>query len=280
MSRAVQRAWFLARRLSHTLRRPAVVSQSQWLVSEGGWKLHARIHAPANATGRLPAVLLVPGLGAPGTALEGFSEPIHVAELASLGMVVMALDLSGRGMSWGVDVFGGPEHHGDVRAALSHLAARLDVDSDHIGVISLSLGCAAVAGALADEDTPGVSFWIDWEGPCDREIITSGGEMMDPAMGHALADDAYWHPREAIRHVGNTGVPYLRYQSAVDHAQPGEFRHAERMLAAAAAGSLPWFQLNEHARAEVPVQPVWMPGGYRRARNWMVEQVRVLHGLP
>lgn len=255
-----------------------MTSESQWLVSEGGWKLHTRVHVPSTGRGRMPAVLIVPGLGAPGTVLEGFSEPIHVAELVELGVVVMTLDLSGRGKSWGVEVFGGPEHHGDVRVALGHLASRLDVDAARIGVISLSLGCTAVAGALA-EGAPPTTFWIDWEGPCDREIITSGGKMMDPAMGHSLNDDAFWHPREAVRHVGRIGVPYLRYQSARDHAQPGEFRHAQRMIRAASEGSLPWFQLNDHARGLVPEEPTWKPGGYRHARNWLVEQVRLLHGM-
>jgi hypothetical protein len=205
-----------------------------------------------------------------------------VRELAALGVVVLTIDLSGRGKSWGIDTFGGPEHHGDVRVALRYLAGRPDVRGAAIGVVSFSLGCTAVAGALASgaADLPRVAWWIDWEGPCDREIITSGGRMMDPAMGHSLADDAYWAPREAVVHVGRVGVPYLRYQSERDHAQPGEFRHAERMIRAAAAGSSPWFQLNDHGRGCVPDAPRWMPAGNRAAREWIREQVRLLHALP
>ena len=31
--------------------------------------------------------------------------------------------------------------------------------------------------------------------------------------------------------------------------------------AAAASETLPWFQLNDHARGEVPARPIWLPGG-------------------
>jgi dienelactone hydrolase len=278
--RWMNRSWFVARRLRHSVAGPRVVSQEQWLVAEGGWKLFARVHAPPGVDGPVPAVLLVPGLGAPGSALEGFREPLNAAEVVGLGAVAMTLDLSGRGKSWGVDTFGGPEHHADVRVALRHLASRHEVDASRIGVVSFSLGCAAVAGALASPTCPPVAWWVDWEGPCDREIITSGGRMMDPAMGHAMEDDTYWRPREAVRHVGQIGCPYLRYQSRADHAQPGELRHAERMIRAASAGQLPWFQLNDHARGAVPEAAVWPPGGYRHAREWLREQIRLLHDLP
>jgi hypothetical protein len=247
--------------------------------SEGGWKLHVRVARPKAREGRLPAILVVPGLGGTSTRLDGFREPVQAAELARLGCFVMVPSLSGRGRSWGVESYGGTENHGDVRACLRALAADPAVDPDRIGVISLSLGCAAVAGALSQGDRPPVRWWIDWEGPSDREIITAGGRRMDPAMGHGLDDERYWWPREAVRHVGRVGAPYLRYQSSRDHAQPGETRHATRMIRAAAEGSLPWFQLNDHPRGEVPPKPEWMAPGLAEARKWLQDRVRELHAL-
>jgi hypothetical protein len=221
-------------------------------------------------------VLVVPGLGGHSGAFDRWWQPVNSVELAGLDCVVAAIDLAGRGLSWGTESFGGPEHQGDIRAALRALAGLDGVDPKRIGILSCSLGCAAVGAALASGERPPVAWWIDWEGPSDREIITAGGRMMDPALGHGLDDDRYWYSREATRFVGLTGVPYLRSQSSRDHAQPGEFRHAERMIRAAADGKLPWFQLNDHPRNFVPARPTWRPPGLRSARDWMHEQIRSL----
>ncbi len=274
-----ERLWSLGRRARHAWWGAEIVHEDRWVVSEGGWKLFVRTHMPREARGHLPALLIVPGIGGTSGTFEGFRQPVQAAELARLGCVVWVPDLSGRGRSWGNESYGGPENHGDVRACLRALATSSGVDPDRIGVISFSLGSAAAAGALAQGDRPNVRWWIDWEGPSDREIITAGGRRMDPALGHDLEDDAYWWPREATRHVGRADVPYLRYQSAVDHAQPGELRHAGRMIRAASEGGLPWFQLNDHPRGEVPAEPLWMPSGLPHARRWITRRVRDLHGL-
>ncbi len=272
--------WTVARPLRAALSGQAVETRSMYVPTEGGWDIHLRVARLATGSGRRPAVLVVPGLGTPARAIEAWSLPVNLGELARLGVVATAVDLSGRGRSWGTDVYGGPEHHGDVRTALRTLAADPDVDATRIGVISLSLGCAAVAGALASTDRPEVGWWIDWEGPSDRDVITAHGHRMGPAMGHSMDDDAYWFPREAMRMVGNTGVPYVRFQAWRDHAQPGELRHAERMIHAAAAGRLPWFQLNDHPRNDVPANPTWMTPGNRVARTWFHNRVRALARLP
>ncbi len=209
--------------------------------------------------------------------LERWRGPVHPREVATWGCSAVVLDLSGRGTSWGSESYGGEEHHLDVRAALRWMAR--EAGFARVGVLSLSLGASAVAGALAGEAGL-AAFWIDWEGPSDREIITAGGTRMAPAQGHALTDDRYWYPREPVRHVGRVGVPYLRFQGARDHAQPGELRHAERMVRAAAAGSLPWFQLNDHARGEVPSRPRWPAGGDWAAHRWIRARVREQFGLP
>ena len=48
--------------------------------------------------------------------------------------------------------------------------------------------------------------------------MTGGGKYMAPADGHALTDDAYWAPREPVRHVGDLQCAYVRLQADPDHA--------------------------------------------------------------
>jgi len=119
---------------------------------------------------------------------------------------------------------------------------------------------------------------LDWEGPCDREIITSGGTIMAPANGHSLEDEVYWPPREAVRHVGKLPCGYVRLQASIDHAQPGEVRHAQRMIRAAADGDLPWFQVNDHRRGEVPARTNWLAPGTMAANRTLLRKIKSLLG--
>lgn len=229
------------------------------LTSTAGYRIAARVFGDKG-----PVVVLVPGTDDSGRVFEGWSQPVHVQEITRRGWRALAWDPSGRGDSWGPEDYGGPEHQDDLRCVLA-LARSLD---ERVVVCSISLGLAMSAGALADRDL-GVLALVDWEGPCDREIITAGGTILVPALGHSLDDDTYWHPREATRHVGRLRCGYWRLQSDRDHAQPGELRHAHRMMDAAAAGSLPWFRLNEHPRGQVPSAPAWGQAG-RLGANRMV----------
>ena len=92
---------------------------------------------------------------------------------------------------------------------------------------------------------------------------------MEPASGHGMHDEAYWKPREAARWVGQTGTGYLRVQTEADHAQPGEFRHAQRMIQAAADGNLPWFRINNHEPGVVPQSPIWLPASRDKLNRWI-----------
>ncbi len=250
------------------------VSEPVRLVSTAGYQLEGRIHRPT-ASGRWPGVLLCPGTNDPGTVFEGWTQPLNAAEVASMGFVVMHFDPAGRGRSWGEEDYGGLEHQDNVRACLQHLRQRSDLKS--LGVLTISMGVAMGVGAVARHgEELGVDWLVDWEGPCDREIITAGGTIMAPAMGHNLEDEAYWKPREAVRHVGSLPCGYVRIQAERDHAQPGEFRHAERMIAACAEGTLPWFQLNDHPRGEAPIAPVWYAGGRTEANRVLLRHLDAL----
>ena len=259
-----------------------VESRTVQLRSTAGYKLVAQIHTIAGSDGRArPAVLLCPGIDDPGAVFSGHQAPVSAAEVARLGCVVMTFDPAGRGDSWGEEDYGGPEHHDDVRVCLDYLAARPDVDEDRIGVVAISYGITMAVGALASPELRAPAAWLlDWEGPSDREIITTGGTRLDPADGHSLDDDIYWQPREPVRHVSALPCPYIRLQAERDHAQPGELRHAQRMIGAAEQGTLPWFQLNDHPRGEAPARPVWLPSGQLATNRILLRKIRTLTREP
>jgi hypothetical protein len=244
------------------------------LRSTAGYQIAARITRPDTAEA-LPGLVVSPSIHLGLAGLEGFGAVVNAGELAGLGYVVLTHDPAGRGESWGEEDFGGPEHQDDLRVAIRHL---LGVTSA-VGVLSLSLGLAAAVGALArwPAELP-VRWLLDWEGPCDREIITSGGQIMVPAAGHTLVDETYWRPREALRHVGALRCGYARLQAFPDHAQPRELRHATRMIRAAEVSGLPWFQLNDHPRGEAPARPNWLAGGPLAANAAILRKLVALRG--
>jgi hypothetical protein len=271
----VARAQSMPRKLRMRARGIEVLKEEIRLVSGAGYRVEAKVFRPEK--GRVfPAVLLVPGTNDGGKVFEGWSQPINAMELASEGWLVMSFDPSGRGESWGEEDYGGLEHQDNVRVALLHLAARGDVDVARLGVLSLSLGLGMACGALARWPELPAKWLLDWEGPSDREIITSGGSIMSPAMGHSLQDEVYWTPREAVRHVAQLRCAYWRIQAMPDHAQAGDTRHAERMVLSAGKGALPWFQLNHHERDTVPSAPNFLPGGRLAANKALLAALQKL----
>ncbi len=271
---AVTRIQSVPRRARRRLGGRPVDEEPLQLVSGAGYRIAAKLSRPASR-GPWPAVLLCPGTDDPGTVFDGWSQPVNARELASRGWIVLHFDPAGRGESWGEEDYGGLEHQDNVRACLQHLRGRSDVRS--LGVLTISMGVAMGVGAVARHGAElGVDWLLDWEGPCDREIITAGGDIMAPAMGHTLEDESYWKPREAVRSVGALPCGYVRIQAERDHAQPGEVRHAERMMRACGEGTLPWFQLNDHRRGEVPTAPRWYAGGRTEANQVLLRHLAAL----
>ena len=280
LAMAAERRLAKGSRLAAARRGPPVQQEEVRLRSTVGYQLHAVIHRPVSPPpGRLPAVVLCPGIDDDGSVFASLLAPISADEVARLGCVALRFDPAGRGQSWGEEDYGGPEHQDDVATCVRHLAGRPDVDPARIGIVAISLGVGMGVGAAARPDLD-VAWVIDWEGPCDREIITAGGARMAPAAGHTLDDDVYWMPREAVRQVEKLRCPYVRLQAERDHAQPGEVRHAMRMLHAAARGraegSLPWFQINDHPRNDEPARPQWLRPGTLAAHRALMRKLRVL----
>lgn len=258
------RQHLLRRRLRELGARTRVERTDLRLLSAAGYPLSARITRPVprgeERRTALPGVVISPAIHQGLAELDTFASAVTAAEVARLGYAVLTFDPAGRGDSWGEEDFGGPEHQDDLRVAIRALMDAPDVTG--VGVLSLSYGIVAAAPALAEPlDNRRVRWLVDWEGPSDREIITTGGTRLVPAAGHALDDEDYWRPREPVRHIGALRCGYVRLQAWPDHAQPGELRHAERMIDAAAKGTAPWFQINDHPRGTRPPRPLWLAGG-------------------
>lgn len=248
------------------------------LLSDAGTPTAWRLHLPQCA-GPLPAVLLCPGTNDGMDTFQGWRQPLNASEVTGMGFAVATFDPAGRGASWGEEDYGGPEHQDQVQRVLEALATHPQVDPTRVLVVSISLGLSMAAGALIDPPVS-VRALIDWEGPSDREIITAGGTRMAPALGHKLDDEAYWRPREGVRALDRLRCGYWRLQAERDHAQPGELRHAERMIQAAEASStLRWFRLNGHEPGELPERPQWGASGRSAANKALLRAIKQAAGV-
>jgi len=215
-----------------------------WLTLPDGCRVHAHLHRPAQAE-TVAAVLLIPGLGGAGADFDGLDSIISASELVGLGCACLHFDPPGLGRSWGTYDYGGPSCQAAVLAALECLGRHPALCEVPLGVLTVSLGIAPAAPVLAEHgERLGVSWLLDWEGPGDRQVITSFGTIMTPAMGCGLDDEGYWRPREAVRHVGRLRCRYLREQASEDHAQGAYTQHAVELVNAALAGDCPHVELN------------------------------------
>jgi pimeloyl-ACP methyl ester carboxylesterase len=275
IGRAAERSLGKVFRGVRNRRGPTVEVNRFELKSTAGYRLIAWMHRLAHAQGPAPAVVLCPGIDDGANVFVNGTAPISADEVARLGCIAIRFDPAGRGDSWGDEDFGGAEHQDDVATVVRHLKTLPQVDPKRIGIVTISLGVAMGVGAVVHAGAD-VAWLIDWEGPCDREIITAGGTIMAPANGHSIDDEVYWPPREAVRWVGRLSCGYLRLQTYRDHAQPGELRHARRMIRAAGDGDLPWFQINDHPRGEVPDRPTWLRSGMLASNRALLRKIRLL----
>ena len=258
-------------------RRQSTVSEAVTFHSSAGYRLAATLTRPT-LEGRWPSVVISPGANHDRRFFETRASPIHPSELASLGLVVLTYDPSGRGESWGPEDYGGPEHQDNAVQAVRFLHAQSTVDTNHTGLIGISLGISSAMGAarlLAEMGQP-VCWVLDWEGPCDQASITANQTMNAPAMGHKPSDRIYWEPREALTHMSHIRCGYHRLQAYPDHAQPNELNHAQKMVSAASAADLPWFRLNNERENTVPSTPRWLAPGPLAANRAILRAVHAL----
>ena len=208
-----------------------------------GARLYVKILHPAGWTdGGLPAWVLVPGGIGSGSDL---TRPKDAAPaLAQAGYTVVIFDPDGRGQSEGVENYDGFAQQDGLAAVIRFAATLPEVDAARLGAISFSYGVTMASGALARNPDLPVRYYIDWEGPADRNYTTSGCGPTQRIQWQPCTDNPWWSEREAVNFIGKLRIPYQRIQSEQDHVQPDN-RHAVDMINAAVNGDVPWVRLND-----------------------------------
>lgn len=108
-----------------------------------GAKLRVIVYKPQQAAGKLPAIIVVHGLGGSSDTMNAIS-----AELARNGVLVASLNYRGHdGSEGGVNYIGdpiaAPNISNDLIAVLDYLYTRDDVDRQRVGVVGYSMGSRA-----------------------------------------------------------------------------------------------------------------------------------------
>jgi pimeloyl-ACP methyl ester carboxylesterase len=144
-----------------------------WVTNESGAsRLFTQVILPKNATGKLPALVLVPG--GVGDSSDFTARPIAQI-LADQGYAVVIFDPDGRGKSSGKENLNGHIHQDGLAAVIRFAATLPVVDAARIGLVTYSYGITMGSGALARHPDLPVRFLIDWEGPANRQYTTSRG---------------------------------------------------------------------------------------------------------
>ncbi len=218
--------------------------------SEAG--LLVQVVRPLGGTLPLPALVLVPGgRGDSSGFLAARAGASDADVLAARGFVVVVFDPDGRGESEGSENDNGFVHQDGLAAVIRFAAALSGVDSARMGLVSYSYGVTMATGALARYPDLPILFYIDWEGPANRD--DTGGcdaDRLGHLKGRPCDDEAFWSEREASTFIRSIRVPYQRLQSRIDHVQP-DLDHALLLVANATAaeygggGQSPWTRLND-----------------------------------
>ena len=214
-----------------------------------GARLYVLVLHPGQWAGDpLPTLVLIPG----GTGDSShFLEPRPSGQrLADGGFAIVIFDPDGRGKSGGQEDQNGHTHQDGLAAIIQFAATLPEVDPDRIGIVTWSYGVTMGSGVLARHPELPVRFLIDWEGPANRDDTGGCDESkVGHLQGHPCDDEAFWVEREASTFALGLQVPYQRYQSQEDHAQPDN-DHALLMINNATAethgghGRAPWTRLN------------------------------------
>ena len=222
---------------------PAGADNTFWVTNPtSGAKLYVQVFYPNdwNDSDILPALILMPGgIGA--------SDPQKAAHLSAQGFLVIIFDADGRGKSEGTEDYNGYTTQDGLAAVINAATSLPGLDTARYGLVSYSYGVTAATGTLARYPDLPIDFYIDWEGPVDRNYTTTGcgQNRAEGIQWQPCTDNAWWAEREAVNFIGSLRVPYQRVQSQSDHVQPNN-NHAIDIVNAAVAGGVPWVRLNEY----------------------------------
>ena len=265
---------------------PGSDANTYWVTNpSSGARLFTEILDNGEGDGKpKPAIILIPGGSGSSQAFRDAPNKIPTP-LLEAGYIVVIFDPDGRGLSVGVEDYDGFIHQDGLAEIIRFSASLPEVDPERIGVISFSYGVTMAAGALARYPDLPVRFLIDMEGPADRNDTggcdsASTGHLQDVV---SCDDEDFWAEHEALTFIAQIGVPYQRFQTAGDHAQPDNV-HAILMINAAVEGESMWVRLNDLPPNQIydpqsppPMVPDAMDGQFL---DLCIEYAFTLLGLP
>ena len=179
------------------------------IIASDGVPLAATLVEPAGVSGPVPAVLMYHGLGGKR------QDVMEIAQrYADAGFAVLAPDFRGHGESGGLTSIDGPREIQDVRELYAWLAARPEIDAQHIGGWGISLGGGAILRALGE----GVPFaaaetlqtWTNLYTALAPQDLSKSGAVY--AFLNSLPENRLAPEVQAIRQdaLASTNLPALK----------------------------------------------------------------------
>ena len=211
---------------------------SQWDVSVYS---HKKISEDA------PAVILVPGgIGSKKDLLNHYGtadkEISIVEKMVSEGFIVLIFSAEGRGESEGEIDYNGYDDQDGLYNLYRFLVSYENVDEEKIGIVSYSYGVAMVSGMLG-KFQPEILYYIEWEGPVNRDYVSTGCTGGVVKEGITCDSEDYWVEREALRFVPYFKIDHLMIvQTEKDHVQ--DINQHSLDFNNLAIKYLPWVRVN------------------------------------
>ena len=157
-----------------------------------GFSLGATVTVPKNATGRVPAVILVGGPGRQDRDETMYGVPIFgqlAGRLAEAGFLVVRYDKRGLGQSGGRTEHAGiAEYAEDLIAIVSWLRKRNDVDSERISVVAHAEGAAVALTAAQREKRIKSLALLSAPGRTGRELSIEQQQRLLDGLKESPAD--------------------------------------------------------------------------------------------
>jgi pimeloyl-ACP methyl ester carboxylesterase len=257
-------------------------------IPANGFSLAGTVSKPANAAGKLPAVILISGSGETDRDENVFGIPIfgQIADaLAEAGFIVLRYDKRGVGQSGGRAEAARLEHFAeDARAAVKVMSDRKDVDRKRLAIVGHSEGGWIALMTAKDERVAAVGL-VSTVAVSGRELnlyqVTHGLERstrpeserqatidLQKKIQQAVVTGLGWdqiNVPEAIRHQADT--PYFQSFLTLDPAklmkdvsQPLLIVQGERDTQVPPANAEKLESLAKARKKAAPVKVVTIPG--------------------
>ncbi|MGW5385335.1 alpha/beta hydrolase [Nocardia sp. NPDC003963] len=178
-----------------------------------GITLAGHLYSPDTAETALPAIVV----GHPGTAVKEQSAGLYAARLADRGFVTLAFDAACQGESGGEPrgLEDPAQRVEDIKAAVSYLTTRPEVDSDRIGVLGIcASGGYALSATAGDHRVKAVATVSGVD--IARQFRLGADGAQDPAVFQGMLDAAA-HAR-TVAAAGDTPEPLYLFAESAEQA--------------------------------------------------------------